>query len=242
MPDQEDGLEERRVSGTELAALLGLTDRRIRQLAREGIFPKEGRGRYVLGPSVRGYARYLGACEGTETGPDPAPGGMVVAGTTLATFLGVSERRVQQLAQEGRIPRTEHGKYPLRDSVTGYLRFLQEDSGNINPKDLDKETTRLRRAQADKAELEVQVMRAELHPAEAVAEIWGEMIGAFRARMLAVPVKLAPRLQGEEDLGVIRERLRQGVHEALKELAGYDPERITRKAVSRYSNAGCAAS
>jgi hypothetical protein len=43
------------VSARELAELLGLTDRRVRQLAAENILPRAERGRYPRGPALRAY-------------------------------------------------------------------------------------------------------------------------------------------------------------------------------------------
>lgn len=42
-----------------LANLFGITDRRIRQLAGQGIIPAPLKGKYELAGSVRGYVRYL---------------------------------------------------------------------------------------------------------------------------------------------------------------------------------------
>lgn len=43
----------------------------------------------------------------------------------LAQLFGVSERRVQQLAKEGVIPKAERGEYPLLASVKSYVKSLQ---------------------------------------------------------------------------------------------------------------------
>jgi len=41
-------------TAAEFGSLLGLTDRRIRQLAADGVIVKQGRGKYLLGESLRG--------------------------------------------------------------------------------------------------------------------------------------------------------------------------------------------
>ena len=41
-----------------LSILLDVTERRIQQLAREGIIVRDKRGRYDLIPSIQGYVRY----------------------------------------------------------------------------------------------------------------------------------------------------------------------------------------
>jgi len=51
---------ERNVTAKQLAYLLnGITERRVQQLASEGIVKKEARGRYNLVESVRGYCAFM---------------------------------------------------------------------------------------------------------------------------------------------------------------------------------------
>lgn len=59
VPKGSVGIEGLEVSAHELGGLLDLTDRRIRQLARDGEIPRTRRGRYAVGPAVRAYKAYL---------------------------------------------------------------------------------------------------------------------------------------------------------------------------------------
>ncbi|RUU11031.1 hypothetical protein EOD23_11585 [Mesorhizobium sp. USDA-HM6] len=54
-----------RVSARQLGTVLDLTDRRIRQLAEEGVFPRIDRGQYLLIDCVQAYIATVAA--GTET-------------------------------------------------------------------------------------------------------------------------------------------------------------------------------
>lgn len=45
---------------------------------------------------------------------------------TIAKLFNLTERRVQQLAKEGVIPKPEKGKYDLIGCVRGYIAYLQE--------------------------------------------------------------------------------------------------------------------
>ena len=45
---------------------------------------------------------------------------------TIASILNLTERRVQQLAHEGIIPKAERGKYDLIGCVRAYIKYLQE--------------------------------------------------------------------------------------------------------------------
>lgn len=47
------------ISGEELEALTGLTDRRHRQLAKEGYFDPPVRGQYKFHPALRGLFKYF---------------------------------------------------------------------------------------------------------------------------------------------------------------------------------------
>lgn len=47
-----------KISATALSALTGLTDRRHRQLARDGYFPEPVKSEYLLTPTIRGLFRY----------------------------------------------------------------------------------------------------------------------------------------------------------------------------------------
>lgn len=46
------------ISGDKLCALTGLTDRRHRQLAKDGFFPAPNLGEYQLTPTIQGLFRY----------------------------------------------------------------------------------------------------------------------------------------------------------------------------------------
>ncbi len=56
--------------------------------------------------------------------------------------------------------------------------------------------------------------------AHAVVMTWQNMIAAARAKILAIPVKLAPVLLGAVDLRDIEDKLRAEIHDALDELTG----------------------
>jgi Phage DNA packaging protein Nu1 len=73
-------------------------------------------------------------------------------------------------------------------------------------------------AQAVLAELAAAKMRGELVPVEEVARVWDRIVANCRARLLAIPSKLTPRLSGLTDRSVIYAALESEIHEALTEL------------------------
>lgn len=144
--------------------------------------------------------------------------------STLAKLFNLTERRVQQLAKEGVIPRAERGKYDLVGAVRGYVKYLQEraEGRGVAPQDLHTERARLVKAQADKTEIEVAEMARALIPAERVIAAWEQLVAAFRAKCLALPSRLAPQLAAVNEIREIKDHIGAGVREALEELSRFE--------------------
>jgi len=154
------------------------------------------------------------------------PGAPLYPTKVIAKLFNLTERRIQQLTKEGVIQQAAQGRYELAPTIQGYIKYLQERAfgrGNTDS-DLQKEKILLTRANRQKAELEVQVMRGELHRSEDVRRVMNDMLGAFRARCLAIPTRAAPKLIDQKDIAVIQDILKAEVYEALAELSEYDPE------------------
>lgn len=92
----------------------------------------------------------------------------------LARVLNVTSRRIQQLAKEGVIPRSDgeiRGKYPLGASISAYIVNLQRQvSGDDDGETLTLERARLAREQADKIAMQNAVSRKELAPVSLIIE------------------------------------------------------------------------
>lgn len=85
-------LSEMVVQADVLAVLIGMSERRVRELRDEGVIPDNGAGRYVLGVAISAYCAHIRPSQGLS-----ARGGSASAGLT-------SEReglaKAQRLAQE----------------------------------------------------------------------------------------------------------------------------------------------
>ena len=145
---------------------------------------------------------------------------------TLARLFNLTERRVQQMAREGIIPKPEKGKYDLIGCTRAYIKYLQERATgrDIEPQDAYLERARLLKAQADKVELEVKSMNGEVVPSEQMELLWSGLVASFRLRMLALPVWCTPQVMNLETHAEVESCLREYVYEALNELARYDPQ------------------
>ncbi|MGG3448643.1 hypothetical protein ABER98_01780 [Domibacillus aminovorans] len=148
---------------------------------------------------------------------------MIVSSKEISLILGVSDSRIRQLTNEKALIRVSHGKYDLPASVDAYLNYRLNKEKPDGELDKTTEEALWTRARRKKTELELQIMRGELHRSEDVERVMNDMLAAFRAKILSIPSKFAPQIVGKTEIPPIKEVLKKGVHEALEELTDYDP-------------------
>lgn len=155
---------------------------------------------------------------------------VTVSSTVLANLFGLSTRRIRQLEEEGVINKIARGKYSLQENIKSYITFikatadLKENRIEELKIDYDKEHALLEKAKREKAELEVAQMQGRLHEAADIEREMNKMLAAFRAKILAIPSKLAPQLLAQTDISITESILQTEVYNALCELSEYDPE------------------
>ena len=99
----------------------------------------------------------------------------------ISKLLKLTERRVQQLAKDGIIPKAERGKYDLVSSVHGYIDFLKAKAGGeFTAEEVIKNKNKLLKAKAELAEIEKQKATGELIPKEEVKKTWLEIINKVK--------------------------------------------------------------
>ena len=142
----------------------------------------------------------------------------------IADLLNLTPRWVRQLAKEGVIPKPARGKYNVAGAVQGYVKYLQAraDGRGVEGQDVHTERARLTRARARRAELEADALERSLLPFDEVVQAWQQLVAAFRARCLALPSKMAPRLAMISETREIQNALTAAVREALEELSRFD--------------------
>lgn len=154
---------------------------------------------------------------------------IVVSPTVLAKAFGITDRRIRQLAKEGVLEKAGHGRYNFIKSVQNYIVYLRanselKESKNEEEVNYEKEHALLEKAKREKAELELKVMKGELHLAEDVQTVMNDMLANFRSRILSMPSKLAPMLVSNNDVKSIQQIIQTNCFEALEELKNYDPK------------------
>lgn len=114
----------------------------------------------------------------------PSQAGMISL-AQASRLLGLTDRRVQQLAKEGYIPKPSRGMYPLVGAVQGYIRFLRDEARKGSQAENGLKATRQAEIEMRMAEKRRDlVARAEANAAmdEVVGEI-NEQFGGFPARV-----------------------------------------------------------
>ena len=158
----------------------------------------------------------------------------------FAKELGVSRATIDRAIENGRIKVLGNGKIDLQSQKKAFVdnrdiskcRNTEDDPDEKASADYGIERTLLTKAQREKAELELSVMRGELHHAEDVEAVMNTMVSSFRTRILSIPTKAAGELLNKTTLAEVKEILTKFMYEALNELADYNAETYNNKARS----------
>lgn len=133
-----------------------------------------------------------------------------------ADMHGVDVRTIRRWDEDGH-PKQDDGTYIASESIA--WRLQRETGSDL---DLNAERARLAKAQADKTEIENAHRAGTLLDQSQVLREVGDMLGAFRSRVIAIPDAIGQLFDSRTAPKVIGE-VRRKLHEALAELAEYRP-------------------
>lgn len=162
-----------------------------------------------------------------------------VSTTELAAVLGVTARRVQQMAQDGTLPTARKGRFLLADSVQRYIRFLSPEPVDEDDKKLEKARrvadATIKTSKATVAKLEAEELKGSMHRAEDVAAMTEDLVYAMRGALNALPGRLAVDTAAAATPAETAEIIRKEVHKVMRELAGYhyDPKKYEERVRQR---------
>ena len=158
-----------------------------------------------------------------------------VSTTELACVLGITGRRIRQMAEDGQLQKVSKGRFLLADSVQRYVKFLSDGPMDEEDKKLEKtrrvaETT-MKASKATIAKLEAEELKGTMHRAEDVAALTEDLVYTIRGALNALPGRLAVDVAPAEASEVIRKE----VSKVMRELAGYhyDPKKYEERVRER---------
>ena len=158
---------------------------------------------------------------------------MIVNKKELSDIVGVAERSLTTWQKNGLPIEIDGGRGAANQydtkSVIQWMILREIGKLTVNTDgishDYDEERARLTHHQANKTSLEEDVLRGKLIPAETVETVWGDMVSAFRAKILSLPTKTAHMMLAVEKLSDAEDILKDVVFEALTELSEYEHSR-----------------
>lgn len=141
----------------------------------------------------------------------------IVSSYELSQWLGITERRIQQLAKEG-LPRVGRGDYKLRESVVFYIGYLQRLLEENNNNTILAEKIRMMRAKATKAEIDAEKAGGSVLNAQKVGQEAMVLASVIKDEILSLPGKLAHTLVGM-DAGQVKAKLTEALESSLNQVA-----------------------
>lgn len=149
---------------------------------------------------------------------------------TLAELFATSRPTIFRWAREG-MPRLGHGKYPLAGCVQWRCQKLEELASERRDKiiNLDEKRAELIEQQTRKARLENAILEGSHVAIADVENNVTDMITAARARLLAIPHKLAPLVAAQAKAAICQDLIETAIHEALDEVADAGSAAATKR-------------
>lgn len=165
-----------------------------------------------------------------------------VSTTELALILGLSARRIQQMAQDGTITAESRGRFRLSSAVKQYANFIKERKRKVVTEEDQKIDRQTRKAEADLKQakatiscLELEEIEGKAHRSEDVTEIMDEMVYEIRDALLTLPNRLSINVANARTPAEAEAIIQKEVDVLLKALKFhlYDPEKYKEKVRER---------
>jgi phage terminase Nu1 subunit (DNA packaging protein) len=140
----------------------------------------------------------------------------------VAEHLDLTSKRMHELFNENILIKTgKSGGQDKDDCRVRYIRYLRSLSKgkNTSSGDLNEERTRLTKAQADRAELELQEKEGELISTDLIKTIWSDYVANVRSKLLALPSKLGHLTQAADTYAEAEGIIKEAIYECLEELS-----------------------
>ena len=161
---------------------------------------------------------------------------VVVSSKVLASIMGVGDRRIRQLADEGIVVRSSQGRYVLQESLHNYIVNLKVENSakqinSANPGnvpldevlDLNIEKAKHEHIKGQMAELKLALMKGQVYKESNVEAVMNDMLTNFKQKMLGMPAKLSLVLSNKET-AFIEAKLTEEINTVLSELSDYCPD------------------
>lgn len=173
----------------------------------------------------------------------------LVSTTELACVLGITGRRIRQLAEDGVLDKVKEGRFNLSDSVQKYNLF---SSSNMTKEEIEAEkkinkakvtadiTIKTSKAKIEK--LKADELEGKMHRSEDVEAMTTDLVCVIRGMLIALPGRLAVDVADVKSAAEASEIIKKEVYAIMRELSQYkyDPKKYEERVRDRlkWDNAG----
>lgn len=171
----------------------------------------------------------------------PFPFPAVAPAGDLASVMGVTARRVRQIAEDHPELKIDRGLFDVAATIQKWGEIISadptsDDEARLLKAKADERQHLAKRALhlADEARRRSELLAGKVIDREIVEKMIVELVANARAHLLAIPAKVAGELSDESKPAKVAARLAEVIAEALSELAGATPEEIAGESVTRY--------
>ena len=197
------------IDAAQLIRLSGLTDRRLRELAREGWLPVPDNGRYPLVGAIQGLLRYYRERDEKRTVQESFD-----SIASCSTGTGIPTTAIKHAKRSGCAAFRGSRVY-----LAPLIRWLFE-TPNRSPVNYEQERAQHVVLQNAKLKVQLRELKRQLIPVEEVSHLGAELGSAIR-KVLTRLHRIAPSLEGHP-VEVIETRLKEEEDEVLKQLHTID--------------------
>lgn len=187
-----------------------------------------------------GHEISLGAEDSGKAFPFP----VAASAQGLGELLGVTARRIRQLAEDGHVTRTGRGLFPVRETVCAYLKIVSETPGSHDESRLlaaraarMEYLAKVAKFQAEEAKRRSELLSGKAVDVDIIRPALVEVIAICRSLLLAVPSKIAAQLADLSSPATVEAMLRDAIYEALSECANFPGKKVFAEAAAKYRRA-----
>ena len=164
-----------------------------------------------------------------------------VSTSELAGVLGITGRRIRQLAEDGVLDKQGQGKLNLPESVQRYIGYLTREEADEGKAKMERAKSQseitLKSAKAEIARLEMKELQGKMHRSEDVAAMTEDLIFTIRSMLVALPGRLAIDASTAATPAEASEVIRKEVFAVMEELSKYkyNPKKYEERVRERRS-------
>lgn len=161
-----------------------------------------------------------------------------VSTTELACVLGITGRRVRQLAEDGQFEKSD-GSFNLCDCVQ---RYISSVSGGTKSKEEEKiemvarnSEAMIKQSKAKIAKMEASELEGQMHRSEDVAVFMDDLIFTMRSALMALPGRLAVDVAATQSAAEASDIIRKEANKVMLEISEhqYDPKAYAERVRER---------